>query len=81
MGIPQVKKKHLLHEFHNSNLLYEVCRTRFLEHYERSEECYKANKCDKMVYKRSVTQYLFYFAPNLNFKLKKVQNIMLGKLI
>jgi hypothetical protein len=38
----------------------------FLEHDERSEECYKANKCDKMSYKTSVIQYFFYFAPILN---------------
>jgi hypothetical protein len=54
---------------------------RFLEHDERNEECYKANKCDKMAYKTSVIQYFFYFAPILNFKLKKVQNIRLEKLI
>jgi hypothetical protein len=41
---------------YNSNLLYEFyktrfCRTRFLEHEERSEECYKANECNKMAYK------------------------------
>jgi hypothetical protein len=35
----------------------------FLEHEERSDECYKANKCDKMAYKTSIIQYLFYFAP------------------
>jgi hypothetical protein len=50
------------------NLLYEFyktpfCRTRFLEHEERSDECYKANKCDKMAYKTSIIQYFFYFAP------------------
>jgi hypothetical protein len=33
-----------------------------------------------MTYKMSVVQYFFYFAPILNFKLKKGQNIMLGKL-
>jgi hypothetical protein len=44
---------------------------RFLEHDERSEECYKANKCEKMAYKTSVIQYFFYFVPILNFKLKK----------
>jgi hypothetical protein len=64
-----------------SNLLYEFyktpfCRTRFLER----EECCKANKCDKMAYKTNVIQYFFYFAPILNFKLKIVQNTMLGKL-
>jgi hypothetical protein len=52
----------------NSYLLYEFyktlfCRTRFLEHEERSDECYKANKCDKMTYKTSIIQYFFYFAP------------------
>jgi hypothetical protein len=36
-------------------------RTRFLEHEERSDECYKANKCDKMVYKTSIIQYFFDF--------------------
>jgi hypothetical protein len=51
----------------NSNLLYEFyktpfCRTRFLEHEERNDECYKANKCDKMAYKTSIIQYFFYFA-------------------
>jgi hypothetical protein len=59
-----------------SNLLYEFyktpfCRTRFLEHDGRSDECYKANKCVKMAYKTSVIQYFFYFALILNFKLKK----------
>jgi hypothetical protein len=44
---------------------------RSLEDDERSEECYKANKCDKMAYKTSVIQYFFYFASILNFKLKK----------
>jgi hypothetical protein len=29
------------------------CRTRFLEHDERSEEGYKENKCYKMAYKTS----------------------------
>jgi hypothetical protein len=43
--------------FHNSNLLYEFyktpfCRTCFLEHEERSEECYKANKWIKWLIKR-----------------------------
>jgi hypothetical protein len=38
----------------NSNLLYQFyktpfCRTRFLEHEERSDECYKANKFIKRV--------------------------------
>jgi hypothetical protein len=52
----------------NSNLLYEFyktpfCRTRFLEHEERSDECYKSNKCDKMAFKTSIIQYFFYFAP------------------
>jgi hypothetical protein len=52
----------------NSNLLYQFyktpfCRTRLLEHEERSDECYKPNKCDKMVYKTSIMQYFFYFAP------------------
>jgi hypothetical protein len=36
------------------------CRTRFLEHEERSEECYKANKCERMAYKTSVIQYFLY---------------------
>jgi hypothetical protein len=27
------------------------------------DECYKANKCDKMAYKTSMIQYFFYFAP------------------
>jgi hypothetical protein len=54
----------------NSNLLYEFyktpfCRTRFLEHEERSDECYKANKCDKMAYKTSIIQYFFYFASEI----------------
>jgi hypothetical protein len=54
--------------YYISNLLYEFyktpfCRTRFLEHEERSDECYKANKCDKMDYKTSIIQYFFYFAP------------------
>jgi hypothetical protein len=44
---------------------------RFLEHDRRSEECYKANKCDKMAYKTSVIQDFFYFVHILNFKLKK----------
>jgi hypothetical protein len=44
-----------------SNLLYEFyktpfCRTRFLEHEERSDECYKENKCDKMAYKTKKVQ-------------------------
>jgi hypothetical protein len=43
----------------------------FLEHDERSEEYYKANKCDKMAYKTSVIQYFFYFSPILNLELKK----------
>jgi hypothetical protein len=65
----------------NSNLLYEFYKTpfccmRFLEHEER----YKANKCDKMTYKTSVIQYFFYFAHIFNFKLKKIQNTMPGKL-
>jgi hypothetical protein len=52
----------------NSYLLYEFCktpfcRTRFLEHEERSDECYKAKKYDKMAYKTSIIQYFFYFAP------------------
>jgi hypothetical protein len=59
----------------NSNLLFIFYKTilshEFLEHNERNEECYKANKCDKMAYKTSVIQYFFYFAPILNFKLKK----------
>jgi hypothetical protein len=33
------------------------CCTRFLEHDERSEECYKVSKCDKMAYKTSMIQY------------------------
>jgi hypothetical protein len=48
-----------------------ICCKRFLEHEGRSEECYKANKCDKMSYETSVIQYYFYFAPILNLKLKK----------
>jgi hypothetical protein len=57
-------------EVENSNLLYEFyktpfCRTRFLEHEERSDECYKENKCDKMAYKTSIIQYSFYFAPKI----------------
>jgi hypothetical protein len=61
----------------NSNLLYEFykapfCGTRFLEHEERSEECYKVNKCDKIAYKTSVIQYFFLFCPY--FKFKKVQS-------
>jgi hypothetical protein len=52
-----------LHALKNSNLLYEFYKTRFLEHEERSDECYKANKFDKMAYKTSIIQYFFYFAP------------------
>jgi hypothetical protein len=53
---------------HISYLVYEFyktpfCSTRFLEHEERSDECYKANKCNKMAYKTSIIQYFFYFAP------------------
>jgi hypothetical protein len=67
---------HFIRKPNNSHVLYEFyktpfCRTRFLEHDERSEEYYKANNCDKMAYKTSVIQYFFYFAPILNFKLKK----------
>jgi hypothetical protein len=67
---------------HNSNLLYEFyktpfCRMRFLEHEERSDECYKPNKCDKMAYKTSIIRYFFLFCP---LNLKKVESIMLGKL-
>jgi hypothetical protein len=63
-----------------TSFMTPFCRTR-LEHDERSEECYKASKCDKMAYKTSVIQHFFYFAPILNFELKKkVQNIMLGRL-
>jgi hypothetical protein len=63
-------------KYDNGNLLYEFyktpfCRTRFLGHDECSEGCYKANKCDKMAYKKSVIQYSFYFAGIINFKLKK----------
>jgi hypothetical protein len=52
----------------NSYLLYEFyktlfCRTRFLEHEELSDKCYKENKCDKIAYKTSIIQYFFYFAP------------------
>jgi hypothetical protein len=39
------------------------CCTRFLEHEERSDECYKANKCDKMAYKTSIIQLFFLFYP------------------
>jgi hypothetical protein len=43
----------------NSNLLFKFyntpfSRTRFLEHDERSEECLKANKWDKIAYKTSL---------------------------
>jgi hypothetical protein len=65
----------LFHDFirnENSYLLYEFyktpfCRTRFLEHEECSDECSKANKCDKMAYKTSIIQYFF----NLLLKFKK----------
>jgi hypothetical protein len=57
---------------------------RFLEHDECSEECYKANKCDKMAYETRVIQYFFYFAPILYFKFKKsskhnARKIIFGK--
>jgi hypothetical protein len=50
--------------FANSNLLYEFyktpfCRMRFLEHEERSDECYKANKCDKTSSKHNVRKIIF----------------------
>jgi hypothetical protein len=62
------------YECNISNLLYEFCKTlfcgtRFLDHEERSEECYKANKCDKIAYKTNVIQY--FFALILNLTLKK----------
>jgi hypothetical protein len=59
------KNSNLLSEFYNKT---PFCRTHFLEHEERSEECEKANKYDKMAYKTSVIQYFFYFAPILHFK-------------
>jgi hypothetical protein len=63
----------------NSNLLHEFyktpfCGRRFLEHDERSEECYKANKCDKMAYKTSVIQFFFLFCPYFKFKKKSKHN-------
>jgi hypothetical protein len=64
------------HEFYKA----PFCCTRFLEHDEHSEECYKANKFDKIAYETSVIQYFFYCVSILNFKLKKVKNIMQGKL-
>jgi hypothetical protein len=62
------------YECYISNLLYEFyktpfCGTRFLDHEERCEECYKANKCDKIAYKTNVIQ--FFFAPILNLTSKK----------
>jgi hypothetical protein len=36
-----------MYEFYKTSF----CRTHFLEHEERSDECYKGNKCDKMAYK------------------------------
>jgi hypothetical protein len=56
------------------NLLYDFYKTPFccrrVEHDERSEECYKASKCDKIPYKTSVIHF-FCFAPILNFEFKK----------
>jgi hypothetical protein len=51
--------RYLLYEFYET----PFCRTCFLEHEERSDECFEANKCDKMAYKTSIIQYFFYFAP------------------
>jgi hypothetical protein len=67
MSFFSLKQYYFTHLLYNSYLLYEFyktpfCRTRFLEHEERGDECYKANKCDKMVYKTSIIQYFFYFA-------------------
>jgi hypothetical protein len=77
---------------YNSNLLYEFhktpfCRTRFLEHEERSDECYKQTSAKKGLVKLvSYIQYFFYFAPILilYFKLKKrskhnARKIIFGK--
>jgi hypothetical protein len=50
----------------------KFCRTRFLEHEERSDECYKANKCDKMAYRTCIKYNVFSILP---LKFKKVQNI------
>jgi hypothetical protein len=66
--------------YYTSFIRYNFIARVFLEHEERSEECYKANKCDKMAYVTIVIQYFFYCIHILNFKLKKVQNTMLGKL-
>jgi hypothetical protein len=68
--------------FQNSYLLYEFykisfCRTRFLEQEERSDECYKQTSATKWLIKQVYNTIFFLFCP---LNLKKVQNIMLGKL-
>jgi hypothetical protein len=65
MKIPSIKKNQIIKFqigiFHvasvknNSNLLYKFyknpfCRMRFLEHDERSEDCYKAKSATKWLY-------------------------------
>jgi hypothetical protein len=52
-----------------TSFIRPFCSTCFLKRDERSEKCYKANKCDKMACKTNVIQ-LFFF-PISNFKLKK----------
>jgi hypothetical protein len=73
------KELHNVHRVsNNSYLLYEFykapfCRTRFLEHEECSDECYKANKCDKIAYKTSIIQF-FSILP-LKFKKSSKHNV------
>jgi hypothetical protein len=62
---------HFITKPNNSNLLYEFYKTLFCRTTSAARSIYKANNCDKMAYKTSVIQYFFYFAPILNFKLKK----------
>jgi hypothetical protein len=70
LKLPRITSN-LLDEFYNTSF----CRTRSLEHEERSDERYKANKCDKMAYKTSRYITIFFLFCSLN--LKNVQNIML----
>jgi hypothetical protein len=51
--------------------------TSFIRHHFVAR-VFRANKCDKMAYKTSVTEY-FSILPLFKI-LKKVQNIMLGRL-
>jgi hypothetical protein len=58
-----VNKKNRLVICYTSFVRHHFVARVFLEHDERSEECYKANKCDKMAYKTSIIQFFFNFVP------------------